>query len=436
MSETPAANSTSQAGAVEKAVEWLADRHRKGWQVSLKRLLDELLSPTDIQKLGQLDEGILGAIQINLTEWQLAEGEIQARGSNRRVADYLTGPSGPTWNAGQRDWLQQLGQRPLSMYNVTDVVSGVGITLCDALDGAATPIQVQERAGSRGLAPGMHLGCRVMRVGDHHELSGAVYPFSLLHGPAVVARLRATSEEFGNLPGLAHEQGLVLMALWLQQYLAPPPLPTMIDQHSGEPIVPITDHYRVLDWEVLAGALQGCSDVEGNRHDGWTRLLACSDGQNRPLAHISVGKKNDQIEIFYRTQIHADQGRAWFEGLTAGTVEFLTRKKVHPESILRQSKQSAAGLTNATNLSEIDPRELAKAMKELVHRTYANWANESIPALDNKTPLQAIQSAAGLERVKGLLRSYEVSEKTMAAQQGRDEMSYDFLWESLGLLRS
>ena len=67
--------------------------------------------------------------------------------------------------------------------------------------------------------------------------------------------------------------------------------------------------------------------------------------------------------------------------------------------------------------------------------TYANWCDESIPALDNKTPRQAIQSAAGMERVKGLLRSYEFSEKEQARQQGRTEVSFDFLWAAIGLSR-
>lgn len=74
-------------------------------------------------------------------------------------------------------------------------------------------------------------------------------------------------------------------------------------------------------------------------------------------------------------------------------------------------------------------------MADVVRRSYANWADEPIPALNNKTPRQAIQTAAGLERVKGLLRSYEDGEKTQANQQGRVEVSYDFLWESLGLSR-
>ena len=433
--EAAPADIKPQAGAVEKAVEWLVNRHRKGWQVSFQRLRDEMLSPTELRKLGQLDEETLSGVQVNLTEWLLAEGEIQTQGSNRRISDYLTGPSGPIWTAGQRDWLQQLGQRPLRLYTVTEVVAGEGLTLCDTLNPDATPMVVQERAGSQGLEPGMYLGCRVMRVGDHFELSGAAYPFSMLHGPAVADRLRAVAEQSGHLPELAQEQGLVLMSSWLRQFVTPPSMPTLIDHHSGEPMVPITDHYRVLDWDALTRGLQACADVEGDQLEGWSRIINCDDGQTRPLAHINPGRKNDQIEIFYKTQRYADQGRAWFDAVTSGSAAFLTREMVSAESMMRQSKKPGSSAPKGMSLPDIDPQELAQAMAEVVQRTYANWADECIPALNNKTPRQAIQTAAGLERVKGLLRSYESSEKAQAAQQGRREISYDFLWQSLALSR-
>ena len=54
----------------------------------------------------------------------------------------------------------------------------------------------------------------------------------------------------------------------------------------------------------------------------------------------------------------------------------------------------------------------------VVKRSYVHWADEPIPALNGQTPRQAIGSATGLERVKGLLRSYEDGEARMAAQTG------------------
>ena len=44
-------------------------------------------------------------------------------------------------------------------------------------------------------------------------------------------------------------------------------------------------------------------------------------------------------------------------------------------------------------------------------------------------------TAAGLERVKGLLRSYESSEADLAARDGRPALSYQFLWDALEIQR-
>lgn len=45
-------------------------------------------------------------------------------------------------------------------------------------------------------------------------------------------------------------------------------------------------------------------------------------------------------------------------------------------------------------------------------------------------------NAAGLERVKGLLRSYEAGEREQANEQGRRAISYQFLWHALGLVHN
>lgn len=431
LGESPIA-AKPHAGGVEKALAWLKDRHRKGWMIAFTRLSTELLSPEDLKKLGQLDEETLGMIDINLTEWLLSEGEIQVQGSMRRICDYLVGPIGPNWNAGQREWLQQLGQRPLRLYDVTDVVPGVGMTLCDSLSPEIAPVVVQDRAASRGLAPGKVLGCRVMRVGDHFELSGAGYSFTALTAPDVRARLLATADEFGHLPGLAHEQGLVLMAAWLQQFVAPP-MPVLIDQHSGDPMCLITDHYSVLDWDALAHAMQDCADVEGDRSAGWSRIMTCEDGQIRPLVRINLGKKADQIELFYKTQRYADTGRVWFDALTAGQVTFLTREVMTTAAMMHRASQPPARSGSSVSPANLNSPKLTQAMTDMIRRSYANWADEPLPALNHKTPRQAIKSAAGLERVKNLLRSYASREKADAVQQGRAEISYDFLWDALGL---
>ncbi len=89
-----------------------------------------------------------------------------------------------------------------------------------------------------------------------------------------------------------------------------------------------------------------------------------------------------------------------------------------------------------TSALGISPEMLAELVEKAIHRIYANWAKEPIPLLDGKTPKQAMKTVAGLERVKGLIRSYESMEKQQALDEGRREISYAFLWDALGLKAS
>jgi len=428
-------NAKAHDGAIEKCMTWLATHQRKAWQVALANLMEQLLDEQDRQAVSKLDNETIAGVQINLTEWLLAHGSMQVKGEPRRIADYLIGPFGPTLTAAQRNWIQQLAQRPLRLYKVTDVRPGAQLTLCDAVQGDAEPVVVLERSGSQSVEPGMFLGVRVMRVEDHFELSGAAYQFSVLAGQALVDRLRDKLQEFEHQIELPVKLARVLITCWLQQYVSPPSMPTMIDHYSGQPIVSITDHYRVNDWNGLIGALETCAEIEGDRARGWSRLLNCDDGQQRPSLAMNPSEKPNQVEVFYTTQLYADQGRTWLDALLGKTVTILTRKVSDPKTWIQQGKKRGSAPFNASGMADIDPQELTKLIAEVLQRTYANWCDEPIPALDNKTPRQAIQTSAGLERVKGLLRSYESNEIEQARQQGRAPVSYDFLWDEIGLSR-
>ena len=420
-------------GAIAKSINWLKTHQRKGWQVAFDNLMHELLIEEDREALSQLDSESAGGIDINLTEWLLAEGSIQIQGAKRQIADYLIGPFGPSFTPGQRNWIQQLAQRPLRLYRITDVKTGEQMTLCDVLNEAAEPVVVIEHSGSQSARPGMMMGARVMLVQDHHELSGAVYPFSIIAGQDTVSRLQEVADEFGHLPDLAQELAWTLMSSWLQQYVAPMSMPDMIDSYSGDPMVSITDYYNVNDWQALAQVLQNCPDLEGNKVDGWSRLLECDDGLTRPILSINLGKKPNQVQVFYRTQNYANQGRIWLEDLAGSCLSILTRRVADPQSMMQQSKRSKSKMAKQSAVPNIDPQEFSKLIEGVIRKTYANWCDESIPALSNKTPRQAIQTSAGLERVKGLLRSYQAGEKEQAKEQGRPEVSYDFLWIALGI---
>lgn len=433
--------------AARVAITWLAERHRKGWRSAFEELLDHW-RPEGPEDGWQLDEDGMTMVSINAGEWLIARGAIQARGGLREINGYLLGRDGPYLTPGQRDWIAQLRARPLRLYRVTDVRPGEGLTLLDEFDPQAEPLHVREISGSRTAHPGMLMGARIMQVeagagaGAHWELSGAIYPFSKLREAPVLARVGEVLTGAAELK--LHDENrrdLVEMAIaraWLDQWFEPTPMPQIHDASTGEPILLVTDHYRVHDAAALAEALAAQADVDSNPQQGWNRMTLGADGAQRSLTSINPGREADRIEVFHRTQRLADEGRTWFEALAGATVQHLTREISDPAGHLaRTGSSDAARAPKAAAVSAqgLPPEVMAQAIEQVLHRHYADWSDEAIPALGGLTPRQAITTTAGLERVKGLLREYEDGERRQAASQGRPAVSYQFLWDALGISR-
>lgn len=434
--------------AARVAITWLAERHRKGWRNASEDLLDDWQPEgTDDTEGGlQLDDDGMTMVSINVREWLIARGEIHARGGLRQINSYLLGSDGPYLTPGQKAWITQLRERPLRLYRVTDVRPGDGLTLVDELDAQAEPQAVREISASRSATPGMLMGARIMQLGDgadwHRELSGAIYPFAKLRETQVLAQVRqalagaaALKLHAENLRDLAETE---IARAWLAQWFEPATLPQICDAATGDPMLLVTDHYRVRDAVALAAALAAQPDVTGDAKQSWHRETRGGDGQLRSLVAINPGRKANRIELFCRTQRLADEGRAWFEALAGSAVQHLTREITDPAGILARARAGddvATPKTAASSASAIPPEVLTRALEQFIHRHYAHWCDETIPALGDRTPRQAITTPAGLERVKGLLREYEDGERLQCAAQKRPAVSYQFLWDALGISR-
>jgi hypothetical protein len=204
----------------------------------------------------------------------------------------------------------------------------------------------------------------------------------------------------------------------------------------------VTDHYRVLDAPALVAALASQADVEGDAQQGWSRLIKGADGAHRSLSTINPGRSIDRIQLFHRTQRLSDQGRAWFEDMAGAAVQHLTREITDPAGHLARAggcqggdNSSRRSRPSSAHKVDLPPEVIAQAIEQAIRRHYANWVDETIPALGGRTPRQAITTPAGLERVKGLLREYEEGERQQAANQARPAVSYQFLWDALGVMR-
>ena len=258
--------------------------------------------PVDgLRHIPELNPELVRVIEQNLTEWLLADGMINAKGRKRSINEYILSPEGPTLSAEQRDWLQQLGQRPLRLYEVAEVIPGQQITLFDAVDVAQQHVVVMERSGSRSVTVGDLLGCRILRADDHFEMSGSAYLFNDFIGDRVLTELEEYTDEWLDCLEYKKEFGEIIIEHWLEQTVLPRKMPEMIDSYSGEPIKMIFDLYRVNDEAKMRETLAAQTDVEASE-EGWTRVMTCTDDVIRPLVQINWSEKANQIELFSNTQ--------------------------------------------------------------------------------------------------------------------------------------
>jgi len=346
---SPAADATddgSHEDASRRAFAWLVNRHLKALERETADLLYEDLWPEDGPHPDDVDPQLMHGILVNMNEWMLAAGRIEIRKAWHSINALLLADGGPPLNPAQREYIRQLGSRPLGLYRVTDVTACEGVTLVDALVPGAEPVFVNEMALADSVDPGLLLGCRILKLGERHEVSGALYPFPAYGDAVAIAAVREhLAQEIIDPEDRDFEQGFVIMTEWLHQTLLPPeptpdeslqPRQGMVDASSGEPLMFVTDHYRVVDGPAMAALFDGCPQLKADAEGGWVRLEADSEGAERASLHIHRGRVASRLEVLYRTLQLADDGRPWFEALAGATVKHLSREQTDPLEAVRE----------------------------------------------------------------------------------------------------
>ncbi len=423
---------SDRSEAVPKAINWLFTKYGQTAREALDEGFFGGLDEDEYAMLQDLPGDSYQGIMINAMEWFLADGVMTIKGQDHRVADLLLGQGGPLFSVEQRQWIELLTTMPLRLYEVVAVIPGESITLRDVMLPESPPVVIREKSGSRQANPYDLMAARIMPVENHFELSGAVYAFPRSRSWDLLEDLRDELEDVEPDSPLAKEiTSVIIPDQWLQLFVTAFEMPQLVDHLTGEPLLFVTDHYRVKNWAALDQALSGEADIEGSREEGWNRLFEGEDGLIRRYLSIDTGKRPDRIKVSYRTQQYADEGRPWFEAVAGTAVVFVSREISDPKGMLANLQPNEGKETSAP--VELPPEMLTELIEKRIRQLYADWADKPLPILDDRTPREAIQTPEGLEQVKFLLHTYEHGEAQQAKAQHRAPVSYEFLWHSIGI---
>ncbi len=419
---------SGRSEAVPKAIQWFFTKYG---DIAREALHEGFFGGLDEEEYATIvDSDSYESIMMNALEWFLAEGVINLKGQEHRVADLLLGDGGPLFSAEQRQWLQLMTILPLRLYEIIEVMHGKSMTLRDVLLPERPPVVVLEKSGSQQVNRYDIIAVRVLPVENHFELSGTVYAFPRNRIEDLLEDLRYELEGIEPDSFLAKEiTAFIIPDQWLQLFVTAFEIPQLIDQVTGEPLLFVTDHYRVSDWDALDQALSSEVDIEGGRKHGWSRIFQGNDGLTRHSIRIDEGKRTDRIKVSYRTQKYADEGRPWFEIVAGTAVAFVSREISDLKGMLANLPSDK---NNETSVPvDLPPEMLTEIIEKSIRQLYSDWADKPLPILADKTPREAIETPEGLEQVKFLLHTYEHGEAQQAKTQHRAPVSYNFLWQSI-----
>jgi hypothetical protein len=190
--------------------------------------------------------------------------------------------------------------------------------------------------------------------------------------------------------------------------------------------------YQISDQAALLAKFRSLEELEEGAPDAdsagrlWFTWLQPMGGERRPFGHLEIEGDTLRLEAMSRTRLETLRGLVEFHA--GGLVKHLGDQYTTLDDIkdrVRRGERSPEPVDRPPLSAE--ERE---ALEQLLHKHYAGWVNESLPALGGKTPRQAMRSRAGRESVIDLLRLMENRQL-----RKKDGPVYDFniLRRELGL---
>ncbi len=325
----------------------------------------------------------------------------------------------------------------LSVWEVTDVEAGESFTLRDILSGEVR--HVHEAAASRGLE---RYDGVLGRLIDHGEVTllSSLYPRPLPPEDVaeVVLRARKKLRRKQDVPieRLRDESfGRALIRYWeeaLEDLLERLSTPPTLSNTDGDPFLMTTDHFGIEPgaFEAIRDCIAAMPDTDAYDPEDETvgfDFLRKREAGGPLEGSTHIGRitfSESRCRIVTNSINRADSLRGRVEKACHGLIRHLLREHSDPLSEALPAKVSRE------DFSPIQQEELDRLSREYKMRHYQSWPDEPLPALEGRTPREAVSTKEGRAEVDLLLKRMENMERRQESDAAFD---FSILRKELGL---
>jgi hypothetical protein len=358
---------------------------------------------------------------------RLDEGDLVVdRFLDDRAADLST---------GEKAYLRTLRASSMRLYEVEDSRPGESLTLRDLLEGDR--VTVHERLGSRSLLRHEWIAARVVATGasGRPEIEGLVAIADLYH-QTVRDQLRGARDGHLKKNAGASIESFYKMTppffvdAWAGSIIDP--AVPRLSNTDGEELVLTRVLFDVLEAPALVAALDQTDGLERDHADEDLWHWSGKNGKG-DLINLGLLKLRERtLELEANSVARGTRGRALVESVAGGAVRHHGTTHEDLQRAVKERLRSGRAAPGPERADAI-PFEVQEALVlDRQARYYRGWLDEPNPALSDRTPRVAAQTAALrsklVELLSGLDRTYQRSLKA-----GEPAFDPSWMWRELGL---
>jgi hypothetical protein len=179
---------------------------------------------------------------------------------------------------------------------------------------------------------------------------------------------------------------------------------------AGERILFSKSAYHILDGDALVAALQSCSAMSedsSGTHYSWLSGTRVRDGAT-VLGTIRIQGRDLVLEC--NSKERCEQGKKLLAEIGGTALRHVRDEFTTQKELKRRAAESSPDARGAGD-SDIPPEVRHNLISQVIEQHYSEWPGIALPALNGKTPRQAVQTAEGQRKVLELLRQIENREE-------------------------
>ena len=366
-----------------------------------------------------------------------------------------------------RRYMAALRDAKMSVYEVTGVSSGKWVEVRDLVrDGE--PVRVFEHLASQQMVRWDRIGARVVDYLGQKVFTGALLAYTVDQSDELLRLIEAEIDNTLSMRSLTRssldqpEIGTAITdtlatlpsaftTCWLagQVGVADAPLPDLVNS-EGDPIIfaetrfasregaaaqiiarldALKDFHRVDDdppsWDWRG-------KIDTRRDMGGTGLMLQSrSAETGEHVFGSLTLEEDALSFTTNSLARKERGNEILKAALGELIGTGLTSLTNVQDALNRAREKTSTKTDADD--EVPSEVAADVLRQFYDQHYREWIGMPLPALDGRSPKEAVRTKRGEDEVVALLKSIENMDARRCRASGEPPYDFGWLWKELGI---